>query len=62
MPFLYPSYTLPTRPFRLLINPAAMPPLHQIIGIVDKVGKFVVFPSLVAGLAWGVRSLVRRVK
>ena len=35
--------------------------LIRIFGRVDKIGKFVVFPSLAAGLAWGVSKLLRRV-
>ena len=51
----------PDEPFPHVNEKARFEMLIRIFGCVDKVGKFVVFPSLAAGLAWVVSSLVRRV-
>lgn len=51
----------PAEPFPHVNEKARFEMLIRIFGRVDKIGKFVVFPSLAAGLAWGVSKLLRRV-
>ena len=51
----------PAEPFPRVNEKARFEMLIRIFGRVDKIGKFVVFPSLAAGLAWGVSKLLRRV-